>query len=107
MPPQREQPRGPKFFGLSYERPSAALAAQLGIKRTTSLVVTRVVDDSQAEAAGLKRYDVLTEVAGMKATDKNVSKAKRDRDYGDTVEFQIIRAGKSRKLDIPIGEQKH
>ncbi len=104
MPPR---PRGAKFFGLSFDRPSGALAAQLGLDRNKTLVVSSVTKGSNAQSAGLRRYDVITKVGGRPASDKNISRAKREGDYGDPVRFEIIRGGERQPLDIRIGERKH
>ncbi|MEM7199259.1 MAG: fasciclin domain-containing protein [Planctomycetota bacterium] len=107
MPPAPERPRGAKLFGLRYERPSSALAAQLGIDRNKALLVTKVVGDSSAERSGLKRYDVITQVDHRDATDANVSRAKKDNDYDEDVEFEVLRRGETVTLTIPVGERRH
>ena len=106
-PPEKAAPRGRKYFGIRSETPGAALAAQLGIDRSRSSVVTDVVAGSAAAAAGLKRYDVIVAVAGGDGTSTAMNRAKADRDFGEEVRFEIFRGGKKQHLKIAIGEDRH
>ncbi len=52
--------------GASFEKPSEALRAQLGIQEGQGLVVTRVAEGGPAWSAGLRRHDVVLEIDGKK-----------------------------------------
>ncbi len=107
MPPAPAKPRGAKYFGIGSERPSKAIAYQLGLDRHKSLLVTSVTKGSAAERAGLKRYDIITKVAGRNASDGNLKKAKSERDYDELVRFDVRRGQKNLHLDIEVGERQH
>ncbi|MCR9248708.1 MAG: fasciclin domain-containing protein [bacterium] len=107
MPPKPARPAGRLVIGVNIERPSSALAAQLGIDRNKTLLVTGLTKGGGAERAGLKRYDILTGFDGMPATDANLSKAKEAAGYEGKVEVNLIRRGKHRDLEIPVGVSKH
>jgi hypothetical protein len=67
LPPGDEDngaPRADRAAGASFEKPSDTIRSQLGIPEGQGLVVTGVAAGSVAEAAGLRRHDVLLEVDG-------------------------------------------
>src|SRR5687768_14418226 len=53
------------WLGLAAEEASEALGEQLGLDPGVGLVVTHLSDDSPAAKAGLKKNDVLIELAGQ------------------------------------------
>jgi serine protease Do len=83
------------------------LAKSLDIKETTGALVSGVEKDSPADKAGIKRGDLIVEVAGKKVTDSTalrnmVSQAAP----GTKVELRIVREGKEQILTATLGEYK-
>lgn len=107
LPPQPARPKGRLVIGVNIEKPSAALASQLRLERSKTLLVTGVTRRSGAERGGLQRYDILTKIDGMPATDGNLTKAKENAGYEGLVEVSFIRGGKHRSAKIQVGVDKH
>jgi len=82
------------------------LAESLGLERSEGLVVTEVAEDSAAEKAGLKTYDVIIEFNGEEATKVNefrnsIAMLKP----GTEVDIIIIRDGKKKTLTAKLDER--
>ena len=103
IPPKPARPQGRLVIGVTFDTPSAALAAQLQIDRHKSLLIETVTDGSGADAAGLQRFDVITAVAGGPASSKAVEDAKKRAGYGGTVELEIVRGGKRLRVPVTVG----
>lgn len=103
MPPE---PIGRLVIGFRSEAPGNALAAQLDLDRHGSLVITSVTKGSEAEQAGLRRYDVLVAVNGKPATQKRLDKAKARAGFGGTVELELIRRGRRQSVTTRVGAER-
>ena len=103
IPPTPPRPAGRLVIGVTFDTPSAALATQLGIDRHASLVIKTVSQGSGAELAGLQRYDVITKVAGAKASSKAVENAKQQAGYGGELTLELIRGGKHIIVPVAVG----
>jgi serine protease Do len=73
-----ESPRGPAVFGLHAQNLTPEIAEQLGMPGSDGVVVTAVEPDSPAEAAGIRRGDVVVEVDKQPVTDANEFRKKLD-----------------------------
>lgn len=70
------------------------------------VLVSEVVDDSPAEAAGLQRGDIILRVAGDTVSrTRELSRAIRDRDPGDEVQVELLRKGDRKELRVELGER--
>lgn len=98
MPPV---PDSRKLVGITIDKPGAALAAQLQVDRNQTLLVSAVSDNAQQ--AGLRRYDLITLIDGRPATRKNLDRSKSARRVGESIQFQLRRAGRSVKIAVPVG----
>lgn len=111
MPPESLIPAtkrvGRKVVGAYFERPSKALAAQLGIDRSKTSLITSTTKDGPARRAGLEQYDVVLHIDGKPGTSATLNRAKNARDIGETIEFVVLRKGERRKLSIPVGIARH
>ena len=107
IPPSLTEPKGRKLIGIYTEHVSRTLEAQLGVKRSGALVVTRVTDGGNAKKAGLKKYDVLTSINGRPASQKSIDLAKNETRVGDPIRFELIRGGHPTALSIPLGVERH
>ena len=107
FPPGLELSNARLVVGFYSEKPSNALAAQLGVDRGESLVVTRITKGDNAERYGLERYDVITAMNGGAASENRLSELKRELGFGGVVRFSILRGGEELELEIPIGLERH
>ncbi|MEM7227386.1 MAG: fasciclin domain-containing protein [Planctomycetota bacterium] len=106
MPP-KPRPSGRLVIGIYDETPSAALASQLGLDRHNARVVTGFTSGSNAQAAGLQKYDIIIDLDGMGASSEAFTKAKEAAGFGNTVHLTILRNGKRKSIDVEVGVSKH
>jgi hypothetical protein len=82
----------------------AALEQQLGLPRGVGLIVKKVVPDSPAAKAGLKRFDVLQKVDDQLLTNiRQLRVLVRMHQPGDTVKISYIRNGKPDIATLTLG----
>jgi C-terminal processing protease CtpA/Prc len=70
-------------------------------------VISKVVEDSPAEAAGLKKGDVLVAMNGVTFADENkdkLKKIKKGMAPGKTLKYTVERHGKSKVIAVTLGE---
>jgi len=103
LPPAPPRPAGRLVIGVTTETPSAALAAQLRVDRHGALLVKTITAGSGADSAGLQRYDIITKVAGQKASSKAIQKAKEAAGYGGRFTLDVIRGGKHIRVPVAVG----
>ena len=83
------------WLGVVVEEASETLAEQLGLDPGVGLVVTHVSDDSPAAKAGLKKNDVLAELAGQAlVVPAQLRKLVQARQPGEKVKLTFYRSGK-------------
>jgi Do/DeqQ family serine protease len=94
------------WIGVAIQDVDENLAKSFNLKKPEGILVSEVESGSPAEKAGLKQGDVIISFNGRKLEDVN--------DLRNTValtapnakvDLQIIRNGRSRDVDITIGEQ--
>ena len=107
LPPGVLEPEGRKVIGVYTERPGNALAAQLGLDRERSLLITRLVEGGNAEKAGLQRWDVVTAIDGEPASDEQLKAAKEARGYRGQIELDVVRRGRTLHLRVEVGIARH
>lgn len=72
-----------------------------------SLSETALVPGGAAEKAGLKEYDIITEVDGIKVTKENpLQKIIRSYNPGDLLEFSVWRDGEVSKFEVTLESSK-
>lgn len=72
------------------------------------LTITRVVEGSAAEKAGLKKGDVITSVDGEEMTElMQLHKAIGEKKPGDKVKIEILREGKKDNVKAELGKKKY
>lgn len=80
---------------------------KLGIEENYGVYITSVVEDTPAAKAGVKKGDVLRQIANEKVyTDNQLSKMLLNYDAGETVKLLVHRDGKMKKLKLTFAEQK-
>ncbi len=83
------------WLGVGVEEASEALSDQLGLDAGVGLVVTHVSEEGPAAQAGLKKHDVLVELAGQSLVHPaQLRKLVQARKAGDNVELVFYRSGK-------------
>jgi serine protease Do len=93
------------WLGVSIQPVTRELAEQFGIEDEKGVLISNVLEDSPAEAAGLKRGDVVVEYRG-----KRVDKPLELRNMvaatmpGTEADLTIIREGKKMTITLEIGE---
>jgi len=95
------------WLGVSIQNLTPELAKSLGIKETEGVLIAGVERNSPADKAGLKRGDLVIELAGKKVADstglRNMVAATAP---GTTVELKIIRENKEQAISATLGEYK-
>jgi membrane-associated protease RseP (regulator of RpoE activity) len=94
------------FLGVEAKPVESSLAAQLGLKEDTGVLVGHVVDESPAEKAGLKEHDVVVKldkesVQGPRDLVKRIQAHKQ----GDKVKLEFIRGGKPQEVEATLAEK--
>ncbi len=95
------------ILGVHIKEVNGELAKSLGLdEETKGVAITKVTEDSAAEKAGMKRYDVVVEFEGEK-----VKKANEFRNRiamqkpGTRVKLVVLRDGKPKTLFVKLGEK--
>jgi serine protease Do len=81
-------------------------AELLGLDDTKGVIIEDVFEDSVAEKAGIKRYDVVVEFNGQPVETANeLQKRVAELKPGTTVTIVVIRDGKRKTLKAELGER--
>ena len=92
-------------LGVTVQSLTADMAASLGLKQTTGVIVSSVGDASAAERAGLKRGDVITSFNGQAVRDMNTLRNRvADAGPGSTAELAIVRDGAEKHVSVKLDE---
>jgi serine protease Do len=95
------------WLGVSIQNLTPDLAKSLGIKESGGALIAGVESNSPADKAGLKRGDLVTELAGKKVVDstslRNMVSAAAP---GTKLEVKVTRDGKDKTLSVTLGEFK-
>lgn len=94
-------------LGVNVQEVTANLAKSYGLKAPTGALVRRVVNDTPADKAGLKRGDLLLTIGG-KTIDSNraLYRLVAEAEIGKTVEIEYIRKKKRRTAEAEIEQLK-
>ncbi len=102
--PQREKAT---YLGVSTSRLSPSLNEQLRLPRGVGLMVDRIDRDSPAEAAGLRRNDVLWKLDDqVLINSQQLRILVRTFKSGDEVGLTVIRRGEPQKLRAKLTERE-
>ena len=95
------------YLGVSIGQITEDVKKLLKLTSKKGALVSSVEPDTPAEKAGLKRYDVITEVNGQPVKDPNDLKFKiAEIKPGTKVKIKVIRDGKEKILTATIAELK-
>jgi len=93
------------WIGFLLQEMTPLLARSLGLEDTRGVIVTQVVKDSPADAAGIKRGDVIIEVNNEPVRNiESAQKAIFGAEVGDRLDFKVLRQGKEKKLAVTVEE---
>ncbi len=94
------------WLGVTIQDFNDDFASTLGYTSVEGAMVSDVTPGSPAEKAGLRRNDVILSVNGQKVTDSTSTTRLVARLIANsTNEFEIVRAGKTQKLNVTVGER--
>lgn len=96
------------WLGVVIQDLTPALARQFGIEAGTrgGILVSEVLPDTPAEAAGLQRGDIILEVAGERTRDVGLFRSDiAALDPGSEVELLVVRDGRERIVGVTLGER--
>jgi serine protease Do len=94
------------FLGIALKDVDAQIADALDLEKIEGVVIQDVIEDSAAEKAGMKRYDVLVEFNGKPIESANrfilrVAVLKP----GTKVELVVLRDGQRQNLTVTLGKR--
>ncbi len=93
------------YLGVFVQDVEAGGVKSLKLKEKAGALVAKVVPDSPADKAGVKRYDVIIEFNGVKIKDSYHLKVKvAETPPGTEVKIKIIRDGKEKVLTAVLEE---
>jgi serine protease Do len=92
-------------LGVIVQGVTSDIARSLGLPEVKGALVSTVSDGSPAEAAGLKRGDVITAMNGEPVTDSNNLRNRVAGTLpGTTVTLRVVREGEEKTLTAKLGE---
>ncbi len=98
-------PRG--FLGVETSDLTPELRRHFGADEDSGVMLSRVVDDSAASAAGLQVGDILTHIDGETiASGSQLGRAIRQLEGGAVVEIEYLRAGSTNATTATVEERK-
>ena len=95
------------YLGIWHKELTPELATGLGLEEDTKgVAISEVIEDSPAEKAGLKRYDVIVEFNGQPVQTANQFLNRVAMlEPGTKVKITVIRDGKQKTFNIRLGKR--
>lgn len=95
-------------IGVSLQTITLPLATALNLPRNTGVIISDVLPDSPAEAAGLRIGDVLLSIDGRPATSiPFVAFHFLGREQGDKVHLEVLRQQAMQSFDVTVVRREH
>lgn len=93
------------WLGVMIQEINGDLARSLGLDDARGALVTDVMKDGPADKAGIKRRDVIVEFDGVAVDRMNqLPRLVAARAPGSEVKVVLLRDGKRKELQVPLGE---
>jgi serine protease Do len=93
------------FLGISFVALNPAIAAQLGTRATSGVVVAQVAPGSHA-AASLQPQDVITQVDGQAlSSDTDLARAINNHHPGDVLKLSLLRGSQQLTVSVTLTER--
>ncbi|WP_284641320.1 S1C family serine protease [Paenibacillus silviterrae] len=94
------------YIGVQLANIDKDWVAELKLENTDGAIISQVERRSPAFQAGLRPYDVVTEVNGAKVkTSEELSSSIKKLKVGDKVTLTVIRNGQKMPIDVVIGDR--
>jgi serine protease Do len=95
------------YLGISYATEQEKLLRAYGFNADSGVVVSEVVAGQAAAKAGLKAYDIITQIGAKKITSTNVLlEVIANSPVGSTVQVRVMRDGKEVTLPVVVGDRE-
>lgn len=96
-------------LGIGIQDISSELREAFDLKNgQQGVLVTAVSEGSSAEKSGLKVGDIIVAVDGRKTSSTGQLRSQIGiKQVGDSVKLKLIRDGKTKKIDVEVGEPQH
>ncbi|MDA0997689.1 MAG: Do family serine endopeptidase, partial [Proteobacteria bacterium] len=95
------------WLGVHIQTVTDEIAESLGLGKTTGALVSSVIKDSPAEAAGFKSGDVVLQFNGRNIDEvRRLTRTVADTEPNQTVDAEVWRDGKKKTLKVKVGEIK-
>ena len=93
------------YMGISFQPINPDIASRYDLPAKWGVYVTKVVQDSPADQAGLKEGDIITKVGDV-ALDENHSYVNTLFEFqpGDQVTLDVVRGDKTTQVNVMLGE---
>ena len=93
-----------RWLGVQVGEVPTPLGVHLGLDKSHGVMILNIIEDSPADAAGMKQYDVVVEVNGKKVKDGSGAFARSisSLDDDEAITLQVIQAGKPRELKAKL-----
>ena len=76
------------------------------VPETKGILIVKVVPNSPAETAGLRRGDIITEVSGKPTSDaKEVLEIVSSRNIGESLPLKVTRDNETNSISVRLGEK--
>jgi serine protease Do len=93
------------WLGVYIQPVTKELAESLDLEENAGALVSKVVKDSPADDAGIKRGDVIVEFDGKKVKDSiSLPRMVAATEVGTEVDMVVVRKGREKELTVKLGE---
>jgi len=98
---------GASWLGVETQEVSSEFAKEHKLPAERGVVIGRVIEDSPAAKAGLKEYDVVTEINGQRIEGAaQFRRMIREIPAGRTVQLGLVRDGHSQSVSVTLGKSE-
>jgi C-terminal processing protease CtpA/Prc len=96
------------YMGIYMEDLSEKAIEKNKYPKEIGVLITKIVEDSPAEEAGIKEDDIIFKLAGKEiSSTEELSKAVKKHKPGDEIDVVLYRKGKKKTIGITLGEQPY
>lgn len=93
------------YIGVWLEAVDQEIAAYLNIPQE-GVIIADVIPNSPASRAGLRKYDVILSIDGIKVADGDqVNELVRKKDISEKITLEVLRDGKHHSINIQLAEK--
>ncbi len=98
--------QGPAWLGVATAPVDEVVAAQLDLPEGIGAAVKMVIPDSPAETAGIRKHDIVFEIAGEPVkSPEHLGELIRKKSTGDSVELAVIQRGEKKSLNLTLASR--